>query len=177
MPNFNTGKIMLIRPSLIQPALMPPALIPLLLCTLLSLSSFVAIAANNPVVTTKIEGDFHDIAHNIRTAIIGKGINIAHVLPASDMLNRTGPAYGYQSNTYTNARTFEFCSARISHKLARQNPDNIVLCPFTISVYSLTDEPGMVRVSYRIPVGLPGSEAIIKEIITLLSSIIEDASW
>lgn len=71
-------------------------------------------------------------------ATIGKGINIAHELPASDMLNRTGSAYGYKTNTYNHARTFEFCSALISHKLARQKPDNIVLCPFTISVYTLS---------------------------------------
>lgn len=162
MSNLNTGTTLLMR---------------LLLCTLFSLSSLVAVAANAPLVTTTIEGDFFDVANDIRTAIIGKGINIAHVLPASEMLNRTAPAYGYKTNTYTNARTFEFCSARISHKLARQNPDNIVLCPFTISVYSLTNEPGLVRVSYRIPVGEPGSEAIVKEIIALISSIIEEASW
>ncbi len=154
-----------------------PIWIQLLLFTLLSLTSLVAVATNATVVTSKIEGEFFDVANDIRAAIIGKGINIAHELPASNMLNRTAPAYGYQTNTYSNARTFEFCSAGISHKLARQNPDNIVLCPFTISVYSLTNEPGIVRISYRIPVGLPGSEAIIKEIITLISSIIEDASW
>lgn len=162
MANFNTRKIILMQ---------------LLLATLFSLSSFIAIAENVPMVTSKIVGDFFDVANDIRAAIIGKGINIAHELPASEMLNRTAPAYGYQTNTYTNARTFEFCSARISHKLARQNPDNIVLCPFTISVYSLTSEPGIVRVSYRIPVGQPGSEAVIKEVITLISSIIEEASW
>ncbi len=149
----------------------------LLLFTLLSLTSLAAVATNDPVVTSRIEGDYHDIANNIRTAIIGKGISIAHELPASEMLKRTAPAYGYQTNTYANARTFEFCSASISHKLARQDPDNIILCPFTISVYSLTNEPGIVRVSYRVPVGRPGSEAIIKEIITLISGIIEDARW
>ena len=162
MSNFNTA-----RPTWKQ----------LLLLILLSLTSLATVAKNDPVVTSRIEGDFHDIANNIRTAIIGKGISIAHELAASDMLNRTAPAYGYETNTYTNARTFEFCSALISHKLARQDPDNIILCPFTISVYSLTNEPGIVRVSYRVPVGRPGSEAIIKEIITLISGIIEDASW
>jgi len=154
-----------------------PGLIQLFLYTLFLLASPLAIAANDPVVTTKIEGRFHEVASNIRAAIIGKGINIAHELPASDMLNRTGPAYGYKTNTYNHARTFEFCSARISHKLARQDPDNIVLCPFTISVYTLTSEPEFVRISYRIPVGRPGSEDIIKEIIALISGIIEDASW
>lgn len=154
-----------------------PIFVRRLLCTMLSLASFAATAAEDPVVTTKIKGDFHDVANSVRMAIIGKGINIAHELPASDMLRRTGPAYGYQTNTYNNARTFEFCSALISHKLARQNPDNIVLCPFTISVYTLTTEPGFVRLSYRKPTGRPGSEEIVEEVIELVSSIIEDATW
>lgn len=154
-----------------------PASVVLLVCTILSFASFVATAAEDPIVTTKIKGDFHEVASNIRMAITGKGINIAHELPASNMLNRTAPAYGYQTNTYDNARTFEFCSASISHKLARQNPDNIVLCPFTISVYTLTTEPGHVRLSYRKPTGRPGSEEIVEEVIELISSIIEDATW
>lgn len=147
------------------------------LFVLFSLFTATATAADDPVVTTKVKGEFHDVSSNIRMAITGKGINIAHELPASEMLNRTGPAYGYQTNTYDRARTFEFCSARISHKLARQNPDNIVLCPFTISVYTLTSEPGFVRLSYRKPTGRPGSEAIVEEVIELISSIIEDATW
>ena len=153
------------------------ALVQLLLCAIFSLTSLTATAAEDPVVTTKVKGNFHEVANNIRMAIIGKGINIAHELPASDMLNRTVQAYGYSTTTYDRARTFEFCSARISHKLARQNPDNIVLCPFTISVYTLTSEPEYVRLSFRKPTGRPGSEKIVEEIIELISSIIEDATW
>ena len=134
-------------------------------------------AGDDPIVTTVIEGDFTDVAESIRAAIVGKGINIAHELPASDMLHRTGPAFGYQDQVYADARTFEFCSASISHKLARANPDNIVLCPFTISAYVLTAEPGMVRVSYRIPIGKPGSKQVVSEVVELIQSIIEDASW
>jgi uncharacterized protein (DUF302 family) len=154
-----------------------PVLIRLLLSVMLSLTSFAASAAEDPIVSTKMEGDFHDVANNIRMAIIGKGISIAHTLHASDMLNRTGRDYGYRTNTYTDAEIFEFCSASISHKLSRQNPDNIVLCPFTISVYTLASEPGYVHLSYRKPVGRPGSEEIVKEVVELISSIIEDASW
>lgn len=154
-----------------------PVLRRLLICTIFTLIAPLAAAAEDPVVTTKVEGDFHDVANSVRMAIIGKGINIAHELPASEMLNRTGPAYGYTSNTYTRARTFEFCSAEISHKLARQHPDNIVLCPFTISVYTLSSDPKFVRLSYRKPSGRPGSEAIVEEVIGLISSIIEDATW
>lgn len=154
-----------------------PVLIKLLFCSVLSLAPFAASAAEDPIVTTEVKGKFHEVANNIRMAIIGKGINIAHELPASEMLNRTGSAYGYKANTYSNARIFEFCSARISQKLSRQNPDNIILCPFTISVYSLASKPGVVNVTYRKPVGRPGSEAIVEEVIELISSIIEDASW
>jgi len=149
----------------------------LLLCAVISLASFVTYAVEDPIVTIEVNGDFHEVANNIRGAIIGKGINIAHELPASEMLNRTGSAYGYKANTYSNARIFEFCSARLSQKLSRQNPDNIILCPFTISIYTLAGESDTVHVAYRKPVGRPGSEEIVKEVVELIISIIEDASW
>jgi uncharacterized protein (DUF302 family) len=129
------------------------------------------------IVTRKIEGDYHEVAKNVRSAILGKGINIAHVLPASQMLHRTGSAYGYHTDVYADAETFEFCSAELSQKLSRADPENIVLCPFTISVYTLKSEPGIVRVSYPIPVGKPGSEKIVSQVVDLIESIIEDASW
>jgi uncharacterized protein (DUF302 family) len=134
-------------------------------------------AAEDSIVTVKVEGDFIDVSSNVRAAIIGKGINIAHVLPASEMLHRTGPAFGYENDVYPDAVTYEFCSASISQKLARKHPDNIVLCPFTISVYAVSGEPGFVRLSYRIPTGKPGSEEIVEEIVSLIQSIIDDATW
>jgi uncharacterized protein (DUF302 family) len=134
-------------------------------------------SANDNIVTVKVEGDFMDVSANVRAAIIGKGINIANTLPASQMLHRTGPAFGYKNDVYLDAETYEFCSASLSHKLARHHPDNIVLCPFTISVYVVRDEPGFVRISYRIPTGKPGSEAIVEEIVELIQSIIEEATW
>lgn len=134
-------------------------------------------AAQDPIVTHKVEGNFKDVTSSMKSAIEGKGINIAHVLPASEMLHRTGPDFGYKNDVYGEAETFEFCSARISHKLARAHPDNIVLCPFTISVYTVSGEPGIVRLSYRIPSGRPGTEEVIKEVVDLIESIIEDASW
>ena len=139
--------------------------------------SVASLAAEYDIVTVKVEGDFHDVAADVRSAITGKGLNIANVLHASEMLHRTGPAFGYRNNTYLNAETYEFCSASISHKLARQNPDNIVLCPFTISVYVVRDEPDHVRLSYRIPGGKPGSEEIVNEVVDLVKSIVDDATW
>ena len=143
----------------------------------LSLYSQDTLAEGKPIVTTKVEGTFIEVSQSIRSAILGKGINIAHVLPASGMLHRTGPAFGYTEPVYLDAETFEFCSASISHKLARSNPDNIVLCPFTISVYVLREDPAHVRISYRVPQGIKGSEEAISEVVTLLQSIVEDATW
>jgi uncharacterized protein (DUF302 family) len=147
------------------------------LIAMLSLPVRPVAAAEDPIVTIKVEGKFSEVLHNVRMAIIGKGINIAHTLPASAMLNRTGPDFGYRSEVYADAKTIEFCSARISHALARANPDNIVLCPFTISVYVLTAEPDQVRISYRIPTGKPGSEEAVGEVVALIESIIDDAMW
>jgi hypothetical protein len=51
------------------------------------------------------------------------------------------------------------------------------LCPFIISVYAVSDEPGFVRLSYRIPTGKPGTEEIVREIVELIQGIIDDATW
>ena len=124
-----------------------------------------------------MEGSFQEVSAAVRSAILGKGVNIAHVLPASQMLHRTGPAYGYSDDVYANAEIYEFCSASLSHKLARLDPDNIVMCPFAIGVYTLPAEPGSVRVTYKIPRGKPGTEKLEEEIAAFLASIIEDARW
>ena len=52
-----------------------------------------------------------------------------------------------------------------------------MLCPFVISVYTLAAEPGKVRITYKIPQGGKGTEAVIEEIAGLLESIVEDAAW
>jgi hypothetical protein len=51
-------------------------------------------AGESPVVTTKVEGRFGAVLDNVRMAIVGRGLNVAHTLPASGMLSRTGPAFG-----------------------------------------------------------------------------------
>ncbi|MCP4934268.1 MAG: DUF302 domain-containing protein [bacterium] len=129
-----------------------------------------------PFVTKTVEGEFSEVYAGLKDVIIGKGINIAHTLGASEMLNRTAPAFNIKKNVFINAETVEFCSAKISHKLAAANPENIVLCPFTISVYVLTDDPKNVHLTYRIPVANKESEKIVGEIIKLVKDIITEAT-
>ena len=135
-----------------------------------------AFGDDSPFVTKIVEGSFDEIYTGLKDVITGKGINIAHTLGASDMLNRTGPAFGIKKNVYINAETVEFCSAKISHRLAAADPENVVLCPFTISVYVTTDDPKNVRLTYRKPVANKGSEAVLGEIVTLIEDIIKEAT-
>jgi len=131
-----------------------------------------------PVKTVRVSGDFEDIRDNLRQAIEGKGINIAHTLPASDMLNRTGKDFGIEKNVFLQAETVEFCSARISHRLAQANHENILLCPFTISIYVLSDDPQHVYLSWRRPFAFSDTEsqAAVQEMVELVETIIREAS-
>ena len=135
-------------------------------------------ADEGPVKTVGVAGNFEDILESVRQAIEGKGINIAHTLPASDMLNRTGKDFGIEKNVFLKAETVEFCSARISHRLTQANPGNILLCPFTISVYVLSDDPEHVYLSWRrpFPVSDTESRAAVKEMVELIEAIIREAT-
>ena len=135
-----------------------------------------ASASEGPFVTKIVEGSFDEIYTGLKDVIVGKGINIAHTLGASEMLNRTAPAFNIKKNVFINAETVEFCSAKISHKLAALDPRNVVLCPFTISVYVLTDDPKNVHLTYRIPVANKGSEKVVAEIVKLVKDIINEAT-
>ncbi len=157
------------------PALLRPLLSGLLCLTAPLLSA--EEAPVDPIVTYRVEGSFREVSGSVRSAILGQGIHIAHVLPAGEMLARTGPAFGHDEPVYRHAETYEFCSARLSHELSRTNPDNIVLCPFTISVYELAAEPGVIRISYRRPQGRPGTETVRRRIVELIETIIEEATW
>lgn len=159
------------------PAFPSPA--PLFLLVLTAITVAPAHASDAPVVTVQVEAEFADIIDNVKSTIAGRGINIAHVLPASEMLNRTGESFGIKENVFIEAQTVEFCSAKISHHLAKANPENILLCPFTISVYVLTADPDHVRVSYRRPYTIdPGSEPAVQEMVELVEGIVEEAvAW
>ncbi len=144
--------------------------------TLLAQAQKTALAANGPFITKTVEGKFDEVYLGLKDVITGRGINIAHTLAAAAMLNRTGPAFGIKKNVYLSAETVEFCSAKISHELAAQNPQNVVLCPFTISVYVLTSDPKNVHLTYRVPVGGKGSEQVVGKIVKLIESIIKEAT-
>jgi len=140
-------------------------------------STTLAGEGESPVVTVKVEADFADILDAVKSAIDDRGLNVAHTLPASDMLGRTGPAFGITESVFRKAEIIEFCSAKISHALAKANPENILLCPFTVAVYVLESDPGYVRLSYRVPYVMDdeASAAGVEQMVELVKGIIGDA--
>jgi len=129
--------------------------------------------------TTKlvvIEDDFDSIKENVEMAITDRGLIVSGILHISDMLNRTGEDLGIDKPLYSKAEGIEFCSARISHKMAQVDPTNVAMCPFTVVVYQLTDSPKKIHLTYRY-VTLKGDGAEVeKEITQLLQGIVNEAT-
>ncbi|MCB1864719.1 MAG: DUF302 domain-containing protein [Chromatiales bacterium] len=132
--------------------------------------------AGDPIRVVTVESEFEYVLEDVKLAVTGRGLNIANTLHASDMLNRTARDLGFMKDVYSHAESVEFCSAVISHKLAAANPANLVLCPFTIGVYVLTDDPGHVHIAYRVPTGMPGSQAATDLVQSLLDDIVAEVA-
>ena len=69
------------------------------------------------------------------------------------MLERTGAEIGATKKIFDQAETVEFCSASLSRKMMESSPHYIVLCPFTISIYTLPGDTRGTWVAYRKPQG------------------------
>ena len=125
-----------------------------------------------PAIVYTTDNDFDWARENLLTAIANKGLVLSATLHAATMLNRTGPDLGFKKEVYKDAETYLFCKADISHKLVAANPHNIVLCPYAISVYTLTDKPDVTHYSYREPYD---REDAYKPVAELLESIVQEA--
>ena len=119
-----------------------------------------------------VEGDFKTIKNDVIEAIQANGLVVSYEAHAANMLARTAEAVESSTQIYDQAETLLFCKADLSHQLAAQNPHNIVLCPYGISLYSLVNNPTEIFVSIR----LPALEvAAYSEVHNLLEKIISEA--
>jgi len=127
-------------------------------------------------VSTK-KGSFEDVRDAVDMAITDRGMVVNNVSHVGEMLERTGKDLGVTRKLYLKAEVLEFCSAVVSRKMMESDPDNIVFCPYVISVYVVPDKPDEVRVAYRRPqlVGSPDSQKALKAVDELLSGIVRDA--
>lgn len=123
------------------------------------------------------QGSFADVRESVEMAITGRGFVINNVSHVGDMLERTGKDLGGGKLVFLNAESLEFCSATVSRKMMEADPDNIVFCPYIISIYVLPGKPDEVRVAYRKTqmAGSRASRKALKSVNVLLSEIIKEA--
>jgi uncharacterized protein (DUF302 family) len=128
------------------------------------------------VVTYKSSDDYESTKENIEMAITGRGLKVSGVLHISEMLNRTGPDIGFNKEIYKKAESLEFCSAKVSHVMTKTDHRNLTICPFTVAVYILSDEPEQVYVSFRKPQLEGADEKTTKVVYDLLNGIAVEAT-
>jgi len=133
-------------------------------------------AGDYMVVSTKT-GNFNDVRDDVEMAITDRGMVVNNVSHVGEMLERTGKDLGDSKQIFVKAEALEFCSAVVSRKMMEADPDNIVFCPYVISVYVVPGKPNEVRIAYRRPqiTGSPASQKALKAVDELLSGIVKDA--
>ncbi len=136
-----------------------------------------ALAAGDYMAVFTKTGSFDDVREAVEMAITDRGMVINNVSHVGEMLERTGKDLGETKQIFIKAEVLEFCSAVVSRKMMEADPDNIVFCPYVISVYVVPEKPGEVRVAYRKPriAGSPASQESLKAVEDLLSGIVKDA--
>ena len=136
-----------------------------------------ALAAGDYMAVYTKAGNFDDVRDAVDMAITGRGMVVNNVSHVGEMLERTGKDLGETRQIFLKADVLEFCSAVVSRKMMEPDPDNIVFCPYVISVYVVPEKPGEVRVAYRKPqiVGSPASQKALKAVDELLSGIVKEA--
>lgn len=130
--------------------------------------------AESPVAVYKALDDFETTKEDIEMAITDRGMLVSGTLHIADMLNRTAQDLGYAKKIYGQADSIEFCSAVVSHKMVNADPSNLVICPFTIAVYTLIDEPKQVYVAFRRPMLAGEATDVTRAVLEMLEGIVAE---
>ena len=123
------------------------------------------------------QGSFDDAKEAVEMAITGRGFVVNNVSRIGEMLERTGKDLGSTKQIFLNAEALEFCSAAVSRKMMEADPDNLVFCPYIVSIYVLPEKPNEVRLAYRkIQItGSPASQKALQAVNELLAEIVSEA--
>ena len=119
-------------------------------------------------VVTGFDGTFEDAKFSVESAIVDRGLVIDYVSHVGDMLNRTGADVGSDTQIFSAADVFIFCSAVVSREVMEADPMNIVHCPYGIFVAESADG---VIIGYR-----QYPDGPMQKVQTLLAEIVSDAS-
>ncbi|KVW94702.1 DUF302 domain-containing protein [Thiobacillus denitrificans] len=147
----------------------------LAVCAMLCLP-FSAQAVESYTVLFKTQGSFQEVRDLLQFSIEGKGLKITNTNKIAEMLERTGMDIGETRQVYENAEQFEFCSATISRHMMEADPHSIVMCPYSVVVYTIPNDK-TVYLAYRKPAATknPALKKTLVELEKLLTDIIKDA--
>ncbi len=149
----------------------------LLVCVLLAGVSQLTLADGSHMSLFTRKGSFADAKEAVEMAITGRGFVINNVSHVGEMLARTGKDLGDGKQVFIKAEALEFCSATVSRNMMEADPDNIVFCPYIISVYVVPEKPNEVRIAFRKTqlVGSKVSQKGLEDVNTLLTEIVTEA--
>lgn len=153
----------------------PIIFILLLLQAALSPAQTAITPAEAPIVVHQTTDDYDAIRSNLEIAITGRGMLISSTLHISDMFNRTAADTGLANTLYDQAESFEFCNLKLSWQMSGAHPANLSICPLTIGIYTLQEQPGEVFLSYRRPAMLGEAADEEQALIELYEGIIQEA--
>jgi len=131
----------------------------------------VATGQSDYAQVVKVNRSFDDVKTSVVLAIESQGLVINTTAHVGSMLERTGRDIGSDKRIYQNAEVIEFCSAKASRAVMETDPNAIVLCPYSISIYSLPGQAGTTYVAYR---KFP-SDPSVKPVADLVEVIVKDS--
>ncbi|HRO16070.1 MAG TPA: DUF302 domain-containing protein [Paracoccus sp. (in: a-proteobacteria)] len=109
-----------------------------------------AAAGENAPYARQVEGSFADVAFAVEQAITNEGLVIDSTNHVGAMLSRTKGDVGGAKDLYTEADTYNFCSAIQSRQAMEADIANIQFCPYSIFIYETVAEPGNIVVGHRV---------------------------
>lgn len=123
-------------------------------------------------ISYSTEGEFEDVKEDLIRSIEAQGAVVSYTAHSSAMLNRTALTLEIEKQIYDKAEIVLFCKAELSHKMVQADPHSLVLCPYPISIYTLSNAPETVYITIRKPPSEPKEYAAVHR---LLTKIILDA--
>lgn len=120
------------------------------------------------------EATFNEVKDDLILAIESKGAVVSYTAHASDMLDRTAVALGIKEKVYHKAEVLLFCKAELSHTMVKNNPHDLLLCPYPIAIYSLTSDPEVTYLTIQAPIkGVQSYQAIHKLLVEIITETLD----
>ncbi len=138
----------------------------------LTLFAPLALAQADYAQVISVNKNFADTKDSLMLAIEGQGLVINTTAHVGAMLERTGKDVGSTKKIFDNAEVIEFCSAKVSRAVMEADPRALVLCPYSIALYTLPGNPGTTHIAYRKFPADPGAKQVEK----LIEGIVKEAA-